>query len=130
MTMTQDEVEALLAYWQKALRLQDWRITVEICEYGRHEMDNYGECDFRGFFKEARIRLADDECRLSITGRAGPPSSMEFSLVHELIEIHLSDLADGERRKEGAVNLRFEQAINALADCLVRLRQEGERGHA
>lgn len=122
MTMTQDEIEVLLAYWQKALGLQDWRITVEICEYVRHEMDSYGECDYHENFRKARIRLADDECGLKIAGRAAPPPSLEFTLVHELIEIHLSGLDEAERRKGGAVNVRFEQAINAIADCLIHLR--------
>lgn len=120
MTTTQDQAEQMLAYWQTALRLQDWDIAVEICEHDRHEMSNYGELDYRPTERTARIRLADDECCMRITGRAGPPVSIESSLVHELLEIHFCDL--GDRRSNEAINLRFEQAFNAIAECLVGLR--------
>lgn len=112
--MTQKRLDALVAKWQKELRLQDWTITASICRsYDMPDSDLAGNISMNFDLRLARIKLLsvqDQNCDWFIR-------DLEEILIHELLHVHFwsfdPDLTKVQQSSE-------EQVLNALAACLYR----------
>lgn len=98
--------------WQRRLKLQDWDISVKIIPH-RESEDSWGSVRWNLQEKFADIKLLDPADQSS----SMRPYSMEETLVHELLHLHLAPLDVSE-----AKGLAQEQAINAIARALVNLK--------
>ena len=107
--LSQKELEALCAEWQKVLRLSDWRVRVRYATHDK-ELDCQGWFDAEPRKRQAIIKLQpfkfNSVCR----------DPLEMTLVHELVHIHLLPLAPDNRPEHTDVAL--EQAVDALAYAL------------
>jgi hypothetical protein len=117
---TQEEVAAALAFWQKALRLQDWHVTVEI-KRSRDMGGEYtrgGEVFIKDSRKAARINLLDP---VDYSPSCWEPQDMEYFLVHELLHLHTSCIRQTDGESED--NTQEEQAVDSIASALVSLHR-------
>ena len=106
------ELQALCVVWQKRLRLQDWKITVNFFEF--EENYTYGGCTTTPNFQEANIgvssKLAADRVQI------------EQTLVHELIHVTFAQLRPDlckELDPHTAVGHCFEVGVDMLSRALV-----------
>lgn len=114
--LTLDQAKERLEYWKKWLRLSDWDIVVRVARSYDMPANTQGRCEWTDSRKEALIKLLDPTDWDPSTIY---PQDMEVTLVHELIHLHLSVLAD--RRSASIEDTILEQAIHALAYSLVGL---------
>jgi hypothetical protein len=113
------------AYWQRLLRLQDWRIDVKFVDTENLADDALGSCSPFSDAKLAIIKLAREEA----TGKTGAFATSfpehydtERLLIHELLHIPLhgvitEDASEPERVLQ-------EQAIESIADALIALERK------
>lgn len=120
--MNKPDLQALLAYWQKALRLLDWRIAVEYVAdlRSRDGTPCYGLCFPFADNKTARILVRDPSTPLD--DRRNPASLIEETIIHELLHLHFAPFG-GRRPAEIAVE---EQAVWAIAEALIQRKGTGQ----
>jgi hypothetical protein len=107
-------VQEKLAVWQRNLSLDDWRISIVACRRSDLKARTLGGIRWDKGRKTAEIRvLAASEYQQPLTGML---EDMEFTIVHELVHLHLASLprSEASRRDE-------ERAVNQLALALLRL---------
>lgn len=119
--LTEEELRAKCAEWQKILLLQDWIITIRI----RRERD-FLNADANAEIvpslpkRMATISILDP---VDYPPDVSEPQDMELSLVHELLHIHLFPLfAD---REDEMRLVSEEQAIEAISRGLIALARRG-----
>lgn len=100
--MTRKAIAKALPFWQKVLRLEDWRVDVEIAKAS--VMDD----------AEGLNYIHPEELYSQIQLRRG---ATEETLVHELL--HLVFDGDGPLREYDVLH---ERGINRVAEALVNLR--------
>lgn len=109
-------------YWADRLRLRDWQVTVRLVD--RREMGNdtnLGDTTFNRRHRIAALRLLRSE---DIDPAQLVQQDYEFTLVHELIHVHLVDWPIAARDGEDILeSIPMEVAINSLAGALVGLDQ-------
>jgi hypothetical protein len=116
----QRQVQAWLAEWQKALRLQDWLLRIEIKREKDMESEGcHGTCHYSPALKNATIVLRDS---IDFRDGAGYPEDLEATIVHELLHLHFAPFYI----TKGLVNTFQEQAIEVIAHSLVGLKRRGE----
>jgi hypothetical protein len=122
--LTEEQLRAKCAEWQKVLRLQDWDVRTSIVRRSVFtNAETNAEISVNVQHRIAQLRMLDpiDYDPLNVN-----PQDMEKSLVHELLHIHLwtftVDLDGSNKDAE-------EQAINMIAGALIALKRnsEGER---
>ena len=116
---TTTDLAALLAKWQKLLRLQDWNITAGF--YHAYELARDGRAaENRHAFTEkvSEIRIVRPEEHNP--GWCPATLDIEHSLVHELLHLHLSRSYEQVSRDD-ALQDELELAINMIADTLLRI---------
>jgi hypothetical protein len=110
--MSDDELQRLLAEWQKTLRLQDWRVTARfkrIFDLTRNDIK--GEVNWTLPIKEAVINLLEPaDYAPAFVGGYDP----ERTLVHELLHLHFAPFAP-----IGEETYQHEQAIDAISKALI-----------
>lgn len=123
--MTQEDLAALCEDWQRILRLQDWDLApLLISRRESEKLEIDGQCVCWMKTKQAIIRILTPDAEPG----AGElydhfPHDAEETLVHELLELHF----DPFKKQKGPDHEAQEQAINLIANALVRLkRQKGE----
>ncbi|MCW8128934.1 MAG: hypothetical protein KIS92_00990 [Planctomycetota bacterium] len=121
----QRDLERLLEYWQRALRLQDWKISVAFTNHGNLKEGDFGEVDWCANHKMARIKLVNHDTLPEALNFIPPPSSEE-TLVHELLHLHFAPYA----KREESEGVKLEIAINCIAGALVSERLKRERKEA
>ena len=100
--------------WQKRLNLLDWNISVAVSRASELKPKTLGNIHWDTNLKQANIGV------LSAYDYTLPTpqmlDDMEFTIVHELVHLHLASLPRNEasRRTE-------ERAVNELAAALLRL---------
>jgi hypothetical protein len=115
----QAQLEAWLAEWQKALRLQDWQVTVAVRrERAMHSDDCEGCNRYQPALKRASIHVRDV---LDDPENADFPADPEATIVHELLHLHFAPFYVNK----GLVNVFQEQAIEVIAQSLVGLKRRG-----
>lgn len=119
----QDEARALCDEWQKRLRLQDWRISVDVLRHYRMpETVCEGGTEAAHMVKHRHTKQAEITiCHPDDVHPETPdkPASLEQSIIHELLHIHM-DAWDPE--PDCSDYWEMECAINLIADAMVALR--------
>jgi hypothetical protein len=114
-----DEAKANCAYWQKQLRLSDWKIDLQIVKH--YEMS--------APFRVAEITpFLDAKCaviRLLNAADVSPNApfedrDQELCIVHELLHLHIKPFEPAPGTLEAKM---MEVAIESTAQALVRLNR-------
>jgi hypothetical protein len=113
--MTEQELTSLCAEWQKTLRLQDWKILVQIKR--THDMPEglEGCIETTRTKKDAVIRILDPA---DYPPKAAWVQDMEATLVHELLHLHFPEVDENE------YHTWVEQGIELTARALVDLKRK------
>lgn len=119
--LTEEELRAKCAEWQKILRLQDWIVDVGISRSRDMNLENAQAEILPSLQKRmATVRILDS---VDYPPDCAEPQDMELSLVHELLHIHLFPLfAD---REDEMRLIAEEQAIEAISRGLIYLYRKG-----
>ena len=112
--MTQ-EITTLLAKWQKRLALQDWIITVELVP-GKDLTDKWGNVYYDEYDSSACIKLTNEADRNPEARPRGHVPTVEESLLHELLEIHLHRWKVPDDSLDDVLR---EQVINKIVRALI-----------
>lgn len=102
-------IDKALKYWQKALRLQEWKIRIVYADSDTYS--DAGNVRYIFDFKKAKITLADDTVE-----------EMEETLIHELLHIHIGYtelFPDSDLR-----TAMLEFSVNSIAGALHKLKQK------
>jgi hypothetical protein len=119
-TPSQARLESWLREWQKALRLQDWRLEIQAKREKDMECEAcHGLCSYSPALKSGTITVRDS---IDFQDGAGSPEDVEATIVHELLHLHFSPFYVNK----GLVNTFQEQAIEVIAQSLVGLKRRGE----
>lgn len=109
-----NDLVALVTYWQRQLRLQDWDLTVEVVAPHLVPGGGCGASRWSPGLRHARILLADPEqlegdlvehCR-----------DIEVTLVHEMVHVAMAGV-EVERHSD------MEAGIDSVARALVQLNR-------
>ncbi|HEY1495120.1 MAG TPA: hypothetical protein VGF49_11285 [Candidatus Solibacter sp.] len=103
-----------LQIWQDRLNLKDWDIKIQMVRTDQLEPKTLGNINWDCDVKTAKISvLSSYDYKLPYHEML---NDMEFTVVHELVHLHLASLprSDASRRVE-------EKAVNELAAALLRL---------
>ena len=121
--MRKDEVVTdLCRKWQEILKLNDWRVVVELARESEFSVpDRAGEVFITLSKGEALIRLLDpfiptEDCLF--------PYDMEQTLVHELLHLHFTTF---EPKDDDLKYAFWELAIDRLATILVELHRQTQK---
>jgi hypothetical protein len=112
--VAQKFVGQVLRIWQERLNLKNWDIRVELVRPDALEPKTLGNIHWDTNTKRATIDvLSAYDYTLPVPEML---SDMEFTVVHELVHLHLSSLprSDATRRNE-------EYAVNQIARALLNL---------
>jgi len=103
-----------LKVWQERLNLKDWQIRVELVHPSALEPKTLGNIHWNTDTKEATINvLSSRDYTLPLPEML---SDMEFTVVHELIHLHLASLP-----RSNATEVKEEFVVNQLAHALLNL---------
>lgn len=114
---TEAELRKRVKYWQERLRLQDWRIIVQIVRARDMEHDDEvgALCQWNLYNKIARISILDPADHIDWVAQ-----DMEWVLVHEMLHLHIAAIdPEGTEEKSMAV----EQAIESMTYGYMRLER-------
>ena len=106
-----------LQIWQDRLDLKDWDIKIQMVRTDQLEPKTLGNINWDFDVKQAKISvLSSYDYKLPYHEML---NDMEFTVVHELVHLHLASLprSDASRRVE-------EHAVNELAGALLRLARQ------
>ena len=113
-TAAEKFVAQKLQIWQDRLNLKDWDIKIQMVRTDQLEPKTLGNINWDCDVKAAKISvLSSYDYKLPYHEML---NDMEFTVVHELVHLHLASLprSDASRRVE-------EKAVNELAAALLRL---------
>jgi hypothetical protein len=114
--LTQEELERAGAYWQKALRLQDWDVKHVIAR-ARDMGTAVADCDYMESLKRATIRVMDPIDNNTIPERW--PRDMEADLLHEILHLHFAPYYPRESAANDPTRIAMEQAIDLISLALL-----------
>lgn len=115
------ELEPLLKFWQRWLRLQDWDITAAIVGADKMDGNNRGEVEYEQQYTVAQIRLLRAE---DYTAEEWHPLDQEVILLHELQHIKLY-WTDEAIETNPTLNNYLEHTVDTSARTLVKLARTG-----
>lgn len=119
-------LRAVVAHWQKVLRLADWGVQSHLVAEHELNENQVGLCCVDVPRREAQILLLRPETRLErwkahegvlFYGR----QPMEVDVVHELIHIWTKQCGLNDLDKNSKERLAMEQMTESLATAFVRL---------
>jgi|APSaa5957512576_1039674.scaffolds.fasta_scaffold74091_2 hypothetical protein len=111
--------QAVLTYWQRQLRIMDWDLDLEVVP-ADVLCGAAGRCETWPGVRRDRIRVASAE---TMAPEKRPlHSDQEVTIVHELLHVLIPGDEDG-----GSSSVGQEQAVEAIAQALVRARRGEER---
>lgn len=125
--MTEAELQALTDDWRIRLRLQDWDIRARFGKRRDVPGNAVGECEWRRHPRQALITVVRPEEIGESVFTDLFPEDIEETVVHELLHIYwvpFSKIIENGSHEDAAM----EQAINALAACLVALKRGQQPG--
>ena len=118
-----DELNDLLEYWQKELRLENWDIVVNLYRQEEfYDEESQGENSYDIRTGQSIIRILD-HIDWPIQGQRFP-QDMERCLVHELLHLHFEPFEPKD--KKSLEHDLMERTIETLAGTLVALRRKGK----
>jgi hypothetical protein len=110
-------VRQKLQIWQERLDLTDWKIDIDLVRSGSLEPKTLGNVHWDTDAKQATVAVQSSyDYKLPFPEAL---DDMEFTVVHELVHLHLASLprSEASRRVE-------EHAVNELARALLRLAKQ------
>jgi hypothetical protein len=113
-TAAQKHIDQRLQFWQERLNLKDWNIKARLVDPSALEPKTLGNIRWDTDARTATIGvLSTQNYQLPYQAML---DDMEFTIVHELVHLHLASLprSDASRRVE-------EHAVNELAKALLNL---------
>ncbi len=113
--MTKRQAEKLLREWQIALRLQDWKVKLEVHTGSTDFADKDGDVVAQPRSLFARIRADGDQT----------DDNLEETFVHELVHVVLSGMCFEAQRP--GIWLAEEEAVYRLTQCIVGLVQKARK---
>ena len=120
--MTQEQLQQLCLEWQKRLRLQDWDVEVKFVRH--YELDGKGQFGLVSYSRKKTHAVIS----LALENDVDPSEPIEYdpevTLVHELLHIHFSKVANPPDGSPEGVAL--EQVIHALSRALLSLKRQGK----
>lgn len=111
MTVTQEDIDAVVAFWQPRLGLEKWRIRASIVGAGTLE-GAYGDSDWCAESRTATIRIREDQ-----------PCRDDFldTVIHELLHPSLWFV---KLDKDDHVTALLEQWLRDVCPSLVSLSRD------
>lgn len=115
---TEDELKKLCLFWQNQLKLNNWRIVVEIKKLTEfNNKQSLSEIEFTSALNKAAIKILDP----SDYPQTPFEQDMEISLVHELLNLHFALF---EPKSDDSLEfLIMESTIEQLANILVEMKR-------
>ena len=110
------ELKKELSYWQKKLRLQDWKIEANFCHAYTLQGD-LGEANVFPKKKVAEILITYPDER--DPNSVGGAELWQVTLIHELLHIVL----DGIAPRDEPTPVEEEQAVNNLAIAFWQMKE-------
>ena len=120
--MSNEELAALCAEWQKILRLQDWDVEISFKRNFEMGHDCAGECSYSSSKKAAQISIltpADYSPKFIV------PIDTERTVVHELLHLHTALFVPVSPTADDIMH--EEQLINLLSGAFVALKRTASR---
>jgi hypothetical protein len=115
---SQRQLEAWVREWQMVLRLQDWKVLIELSREKEMKSPScHGLCWYHDEHKRAKIWIRHP---LDYQDPGDFPMDIECTVVHELLHLHFAPFYDKE---EGARQTAQEMAIEMVAHGLVNLKR-------
>ena len=111
------ELHKQLLFWQHALYLQDWTISLRIVrQWDMGDTVSVAQCEWYIERKDAIIKVLHPDDLPGVSSRFlnGEECDYDVSLVHELLHLHFAPF----HRKEDEI--AHEQAINAISRGIVK----------
>lgn len=114
----------LTRFWQKKLRLTDWKVTVRYAKQDEFEDgDGQGQCNDSLHARTAEIFvLHPDEYDPAIYPN-NLPQDIEDVVVHELVHLHLAPWVT----KNKAERIQMEQAVESITGALISFRHRSKK---
>ena len=120
MNLTKKTLVARLAYWQKRLRVQDWKVVATIARYTALPNNGLGHVIIGHDKREAYIRvLCAEDARPYDVVDMQAALDWELTVVHELLHLHFHDVLPDDLAKTNPKSIAMERAIDQIAHALV-----------
>lgn len=121
--LTKEQLEERVIYWQELLRLQDWRIVVQMCR-SRDIDERDAQCEQMQSLRQALIKISDP---VDWSPAVPLPLDMEWNLVHELLHIVWGlPTAHIDRSERSPEVWTMEAAIESTTHALINLERNGK----
>lgn len=115
--LTKDTLRNALDFWQKMLRLEDWRIDARICRAPDLGNGEYGDVQYFVHQKEAWISILNPK---DYRGKQKDTVDWEVILVHELVHLHFYRFWRNSRNSYSSQ----EETVEMLAYALVHSKRQ------
>jgi len=119
--MSEAELLELVEYWQEALRLRDWDIKIRYA-YQAEIPESYAQNWIDVMKKRCIIKISYPEEHGELEYDYDP----EQYILHELIELHFAPFKIAEEGEDDSKHVAQEQAIDFLADAILKLKRQGD----
>jgi len=120
--LNQEELDRLLAEWQKRLRLQDWDVKAKIVR--ARDLDSFDRSAQVSWTFNSRTALIKIMDPIDYPHNCEWPNDLEESLVHELLHLHFAGISDSLHDNDWRDGV-IEQALTSIDLALV----EAKRGN-
>lgn len=120
--MNEKELKKLLKYWQKELKISDWKIHFRFMDGMKY--DGVAYCKGNPLHRSAVIEIQRPENRIDLSPYDGEEVYnfyTEIALVHELLHLIIQPHRTGKKMTEEESFL-LESSINLLDHVLVSLK--------
>lgn len=118
--MLLQELQELCSFWQKKLRLQDWKIVVKIARHNQIDFESWARVEYCRSHKQATIYILDPTDDIYHRMVEEFPYDPEVSLVHELLHLHFESYDPPANSEEF---MQLEIGLNLISEALVQLRK-------
>lgn len=115
---TQRDLERMLKYWQRKLRLTDWKITIKFATLEELDGDQ-GKNTYLIEAKTSEILVLNPHEYKPEEYPGKQPQDVENTVVHELLHLHLAPW----KTRNAAEEVQMEQAIESMADAFRSFKQ-------
>lgn len=113
MTKLEKRVQGYINTWRKILRLEDWRIKLEVIPRGYANWNsNLGQSRVVTHLKCVELQILEPTDEVT-------DAELEATVVHELLHIHLDCYP---WRQDATRDIQMEQVIDTLSILLIKLK--------
>jgi hypothetical protein len=122
----EEMLRAVVAHWQRVLRLQDWAVRAYFAPACDMQANALGECFAAPVKRLCDLSMLSPEERGVRAERAEQKTftqmeTMERTVVHELLHIYTAQMGLHDKDRESKEYIAMEQMVDALAGALTDL---------